>query len=179
MVGGLTPALLGHRLRVVRSQSLATSALDAGGAALLSRLIRQSMGSPDGVSRPSCQFHVTKFRPTPVVATYVVGFWVGRFSSLKTKSRTGTMLNFFLPPVAHQVDEGGFSRDLSVRAYDFFSELFQVPLPLTKLDIICLPRMHGVGMEGFGAVTIMQDYMLVSPTTDFARRRRIARCVQG
>lgn len=46
---------------------------------------------------------------------------------------------------------------------------------LPKLDIICLPQVHGLGMEGWGAITILKDYLLVSPTTSFVRKGRIAR----
>lgn len=159
-------------------QEFALSRLDTGGGVLLSRLVRQSLGSPlpDGSrGSPGPQYRVTRFHPTPLVATYVLGFWVGHFSSLSSAAKDGTSITFYLPPVPRQIEEAAFSRDIAVRAYDFFAALFDLPLPLSKLDVICLPRMHGVGMEGFGAVTIMQDYLLVGPSTDFARKRRIAR----
>lgn len=47
--------------------------------------------------------------------------------------------------------------------------------PLPKLDIICFPQVHGMGMEGWEAIAILKDYFLISPTIRFFRRRRIAR----
>ena len=82
-------------------------------------------------------------------------------------------MTLYVPP--GRTEEGIFARDKGVRAFDFFCELFQVAYPLPKLDLICLPQMHGVGMEGFGAVTILQEYFLVDASTDYVRKRRIFR----
>lgn len=49
-----------------------------------------------------------------------------------------------------------FALDFTRRACALFSRLFSVPFPLPKLDVIGLPRMHGLGMENFGAITLLQ-----------------------
>ncbi|GAB5031374.1 puromycin-sensitive aminopeptidase-like protein [Nannochloropsis oceanica] len=98
----------------------------------------------------------------------------------------------YLPP-HRPLEEGHFALECARRSFEFFSALYQ-PVdcgqeagervggrngnnfyPLPKLDIICLPQMHGIGMEGWGSISILEEYLLVTPTTDFVRRRRIAR----
>eukprot|EP00624_Nannochloropsis_granulata_P006249 evm.model.NODE_4596_length_9964_cov_18.431051.2 len=98
----------------------------------------------------------------------------------------------YLPP-HRPLEEGQFALECARRSFDFFSALYQ-PVdrnqeaegreggregnnfyPLPKLDIICLPQMHGIGMEGWGSISILEEYLLVTPTTEFVRRRRIAR----
>ena len=156
-------------------QEIESSRLGEAGASLLNRIRERANQQQAADVNRVASIHITRFRRTPPLSTYVLGFWVGHFSQLNQLSDTGAMVTLYLPP--DRVDEGHFSRDVAVRSFDFFSRLFEVPFPLSKLDIICLPQMHGVGMEGFGAVTILQDYLLVTDATDFVRRRRITRYV--
>lgn len=154
-------------------QDLDASSLGEAGASLLKRIRERANQQQAADANRVASIHVTRFRRTPPLSTYVLGFWIGHFNELKQTSEVGALVTLYLPP--DRLEEGHFSRDVAVRSFDFFSLLFEVPFPLSKLDIICLPQMHGVGMEGFGAVTILQDYLLVTDATDFVRRRRITR----
>ncbi|CAM9895755.1 unnamed protein product [Choristocarpus tenellus] len=140
------------------------------------------------------------FHPTPVMSTYVLGFWVCDFQTLSTlalslpkdgnsedlpqhSASSSVLLEREPEPVKISVhlptgvDLGGghFALQYARRAFELFSRLFLVRFPLPKLDLLCLPRMHGLGMENFGAITILQEYFLVTPETEFVRRRRIVR----
>lgn len=146
--------------------------LGEAGAALLAR-IPQGQGP----------VRVTRFQPTPPLSTYVLGFWLGRFQLLQEEEGAQqadgtTRIALHLPP-DRPLAEGRFSLEVARGAFDFFSNLFapEVPFPLPKLDLIALPSMHGVGMEAFGAITILEPYLLVSEATEFVRRRRITRYV--
>lgn len=142
------------------------------------------------------------FHPTPVMPTYIFGFWVADFHHITThalatkSSRTAELLccgtlvpelpASSAPPPGQEgegseeaeegegvgeafqveinvqllktasLDDGRFSLDFTRRAFELFSRLFAVRFPLPKLDILCLPRMHGLGMENFGAITMLQ-----------------------
>lgn len=157
--------------------------LGEAGAALLARILGEGEGS----------LRVTRFQPTPVLASYVLGFWVGRFKRLEeeevvvvdaaaawTGGEGGDTIRIALHlPPERPLAEGRWGLAVARRALDFFSSLFApaVPFPLPKLDVLALPSMHGIGMEGFGAITLMESYVLVSETTDFVRRRRITRYI--
>ena len=150
------------------------------------------------------------FQPTPLMPTYVFGFWVADFHCLTTRAlATGVdraagpllcceSLVPALPPlpatprplspvppppfspllpllpgeevrpdeetievsvhVLSSVSLVGaeFALDLARRAFELFSRLFSVRFPLAKLDLLGMPRMHGLGMENFGAITLLQ-----------------------
>src|SRR3546814_20811792 len=45
------------------------------------------------------------------------------------------------------------------------------------MDLIALPRLHGLAMENFSAITFRDEYLLVGPETSHQRERRIARLI--
>lgn len=150
------------------------------------------------------------FQPTPLMPTYVFGFWVADFHCLTTRAlatgvdgaagpllcceslapalpplpATSRPLSPVPPPpfspllplppeeeircdeetveVSVQVlssvslEGAEFALDLARRAFELFSRLFSVRFPLAKLDLLGMPRMHGLGMENFGAITLLQ-----------------------
>ena len=144
------------------------------------------------------------FQPTPLMPTYVFGFWVADFRCLTTRAlatgadhAAGPLLCCeslipalpplqtapTVPPPPPQLQEetgkvvhpgaetvevnvhvlgsvglngAEFALDLARRAFELFSRLFSVRFPLAKLDLLGLPRMPGLGMENFGAITLLQ-----------------------
>lgn len=123
------------------------------------------------------------FQPTPRMPTYIFGFWVGDFHCISTQASATAAVRSSdpgllpLPPIppsppgeenssvsisVHVVKGVGLegaevALDLAKRAFELFSELFSVPFPVPKLDVIALPGpMHGLGMENFGAITCLQ-----------------------
>lgn len=138
------------------------------------------------------------FRPTPVMSTYVFGFWVGDFHCLTTHAlatESGDTAALLccetlvpklrqLSPLSSRSEErvnkedeqeeaveinvhvlktidlegAQFALDFARRAFELFSRLFSVRFPLPKLDLLGLSRMHGLGMENFGAVTLLQVF---------------------
>lgn len=127
------------------------------------------------------------FQSTPIMSTYIFGFWVGDFHCLTTHAwatdtgRTTTLLcggslvskpqtpsplsnrpeentveiSVHLPKTV-DLQGARFCLDFARRAFELFSRLFSVPFPLPKLDLLGLAQMHGLGMENFGAITLLQ-----------------------
>lgn len=54
------------------------------------------------------------------------------------------------------LDHARFSLDFTRRAFELFSRLFRVRYPLEKLDVLGLPETQSLGMENFGAITLLQ-----------------------
>lgn len=123
------------------------------------------------------------FQATPVMPTYVFGFWVGDFHCISTRAlattparrSSSTPLPLPLPsPLPRPQEEENvvqinvhvvkgvslegakFALGLARRAFELFSSLFSVRFPMPKLDLIGLPQMQGLGMENFGAITCLQ-----------------------
>lgn len=124
------------------------------------------------------------FQPTPVMPTYVFGFWVGDFHcvsarALMTAAVRSSDVSLPPPPPARLEEEEDavqinvhvvrgvglkgveFALEFATRAFELFSKLFSVRFPIPKLDLIGLPQMHGLGMENFGAITCLQVCMCV------------------
>lgn len=157
---------------------------------------RHSQNDPEGLAETSTssnsfpqvktatqeQLQTVTFFPTPIMPTYILGFWIGDFSSVSTQAfetesdRNATLFccGTPVPPMPQRsfgeeavainvhVLEGAsesdahFALDFSRRAFELFSRLFSVRFPLPKLDILGLPSMHGLGMENFGAITLLE-----------------------
>ncbi|CAB1121493.1 unnamed protein product [Ectocarpus sp. CCAP 1310/34] len=142
------------------------------------------------------------FQPTPAMPTYVFGFWVGDFHCVSAQAlmTAAVRSNDVSPPPplparleeeeeedavqinVHVVRGVGlkgveFALEFATRAFELFSKLFSIRFPIPKLDLIGLPQMHGLGMENFGAITCLQEFLVVTPDTTFVRRRRIARLI--
>lgn len=165
--GPLRPFSLPHQPQPLQSEVDDVKSIEVGVSASLPRKNRG--------------LKTVVFEPTPIMPTYIFGFWVGDFRFLTTQawgteeSRTSPLFCCGGTPVpslpnsskfevtinAHVLQPSGlegasFALDFSRRAFEFFSRLFSVPYPLPKLDVLGLPRMHGLGMENFGAITLLE-----------------------
>lgn len=85
-------------------------------------------------------FTVLNFETTPIMSTYLVAFCVGDFDyvegfatidSKKVICRTYTLRG--------KKELGRFALDTGIKVLEFFSEFFDIPYPLTKLDQIAVP----------------------------------------
>jgi aminopeptidase N len=114
------------------------------------------------------------FEETIPLPPYVVGFWICDFFSAQVPFDSERVLSVNCYR-ENQLASCDFALQLTLRAWGFFEELFGVRVPTTKMDLVALPRLHGLGMENFAAMTFRDEYLLVDERTSYTRRRRIAR----
>ncbi|CBZ24689.1 metallo-peptidase, Clan MA(E), Family M1 [Leishmania mexicana MHOM/GT/2001/U1103] len=126
-------------------------------------------------SAPS--WHCVRFEPTPLLHTCIVGFHVGRFTFLEQYSRSSGVLCRVVLPHTEASSSGCFALDLATKAVDFFADFFHVPLPLKKLDVVGVETFCVLGMENWGMVNLLQDYLIVTETTPLERRQRVTRLI--
>ncbi|CAI5716348.1 unnamed protein product [Hyaloperonospora brassicae] len=103
---------------------------------------------------------VWRFAETPVMSTYLVAMVVGEFDQLSRTTSDGVTVSVYTAP--GQRARGAFALDVAVRALAFFTQRFQVPYPLAKLDMVAVPDFLGA-MENWGLVTYTEAYLLVDP----------------
>ena len=91
------------------------------------------------------------FAISPKMSTYLLAFCVGEFDMVGATTKHGVAIRIFSPP--GRAEHGRFALDAGCRALDFYDELFGVPYPLPKLDMICITEFAMGAMENWGLVT--------------------------
>ena len=134
-------------------------------------VLSQSGGSDMAVRRTTFQW--TKSRISP----YLVAFATGKFQTLEGHTKASGLLCRVSFPVDYKLTQGWFALDLLTKAVDFFEEFFGYPLPLEKLDIIGIVDFPVLGMENYGLMCFLKDYLLVDEQTLIEKTQRIARLV--
>ncbi|KAG5484525.1 hypothetical protein LSCM1_07901 [Leishmania martiniquensis] len=122
-------------------------------------------------------WHCVRFHITPLLHTCIVGFHVGRFALLEQCSRNSGVLCRVVLPHTEAIGSGSFVLDLATKAVDFFEDFFDVRLPLTKLDVVGVETLGVLGMENWGMINLLTDYLVVAETTPLERRQRVARLI--
>jgi aminopeptidase N len=115
---------------------------------------------------PASLVKTVTFQTTPKMSTYLVALIVGQFDSISQASnhekdgpgqRTGTTnavttTVYTVPGKAHQAE---FCLDTAAQCLQLFQELFQIPYPLPKSDLVAIPdfaagyELHCVDCEWF------------------------------
>lgn len=102
---------------------------------------------------------VTTFETTPIMSTYLLAFVTGEIHSSKTKTKDGVEVSTW-GTVAQPASSLVFANDEAARILEFFTEYFQTPFPLKKLDQIALPDFESGAMENWGLITYREIALL-------------------
>ena len=112
-----------------------------------------------------------RFHTTPLMSTYLVAWAVGEYDYIESeteKSIYPTIENYNtqdgtssgcgkLPVKVYtakgKAQQGKFALDVAKRVIDFFSESFEIPYPLPKLDLLCVETYSHNAMENFSLIT--------------------------
>src|ERR1700686_4964259 len=109
-----------------------------------------------------------KFDPTPPMSTYLFYLGVGPIEELRGRA-SRVRLSVVAP--AGRSDEGQFAIDHTSRILPAYEEYFQIPYPLTKLDLVAVPELSYGAMENWGAITFREMRLLIDDTSTSAQRR--------
>lgn len=116
-----------------------------------------------------------QFQKTPLMSTYLLAWVVGRFDGVSTTSRHIVTTVYTVEGKAAQ---GQFCLDVASRCLDFYQDIFGIPYPLTKSDLLAIPDFAAGAMENWGCVTYREAKVLVdSAVTSESTKRSIARTV--
>ncbi|KAG5510272.1 hypothetical protein GH5_08381 [Leishmania sp. Ghana 2012 LV757] len=122
-------------------------------------------------------WHCVRFCITPLLHTCIVGFHIGRFTLLEQRCRNSRVLCRVVLPHTEADSSGCFVLDLATKAVDFFEDFFSVSLPLQKLDVVGVETFSVLGMENWGMINLLMDYLVVTETTPLERRQRVTRLI--
>ncbi len=116
------------------------------------------------------------FAPTPKMSTYLVAYIIGEFEYLEKTTPEGVVVRTYATPGnTYQLE---FALDIAVRTLSFYTEYFDIPYPLPKLDMIAVPDFAAGAMENWGAVTYRDTALLLDPEkTSLSNKQRVAEVV--
>ncbi|KAG0343893.1 Aminopeptidase 2 mitochondrial [Podila humilis] len=117
-----------------------------------------------------------KFATTPVMSTYLVAFIVGKFEYIETVTKNlPTPIKCRVYVLPGKTEEAEFALSVTPLALEYFTELFGVPYPLPKMDLITIPDFESGAMENWGLVTYRAIRLLFNEkTSDLSYKRHIA-----
>lgn len=142
-----------------------------------------------------CEQTVRRFHTTPLMSTYLVAWAVGEFDFIESETEKDiypTLENYStqdgsssssgkLPiriyTAKGKANQGEFAMGVAKKVIDFFSESFEIPYPLPKLDLLCVEAYSHNAMENFSLITFRPSALLYDgdiATADTSALQKIA-----
>lgn len=113
------------------------------------------------------------FQKTPIMSTYLIAFIVGDLGFIETKNAHGVRVRVYAPSGSQ--DQGSFALDTGAKILDYFTEYFEIPYPLTKMDMVAIPDFASGAMENWGLVTYRTTALLLdSSQSSIKAKQRVA-----
>lgn len=101
------------------------------------------------------------FDKTPKMSTYLLAFAMGDFGAVSKLNSAGIKLSVYAP--VHKVKFCDAALEACEKFLDFYTNYFNIPYPLSKLDLISIPDISVGAMENWGLITFREDLLLVDP----------------
>ncbi|RKP16781.1 aminopeptidase 2, partial [Rozella allomycis CSF55] len=117
------------------------------------------------------------FAKTPVMSTYLVAFAAGEFDFTETETKEGVKVRVYT--LKGQKELGRFALDVGAKTLSYFTEYFDMPYPLPKLDMIAIPDFAAGAMENWGLVTFRSIYLLFDEEKSSLRAKQNVAYVVG
>jgi aminopeptidase N len=105
---------------------------------------------------------VTSFETSPKMSTYLLAFATGEMHGVTGKTKDGIEVRSWAT-VAQPKDHLNYANDEAIRVLEFFTDYFQTPFPLKKLDQVALPDFESLAMENWGLITYREVGLLADP----------------
>ncbi|CAI2170148.1 17754_t:CDS:10 [Funneliformis geosporum] len=108
-----------------------------------------------------------KFNRTPLMSTYLVAFIVGDLGYIEAYTPGGRIdcepisIRVYAPRGNEQYGE--FALSVAIQALEYFTEVFGIPFPLPKCDMIAIPDFGFGAMENWGLITYRTANVLFDP----------------
>ncbi|MBT2505259.1 aminopeptidase N [Streptomyces sp. ISL-98] len=124
---------------------------------------------------PEAKDNVWRFEPTPRISTYITALVVGPYHAVHSsyeKDGQSVPLGIYCRPSLAEFLDADEIFDVTRQGFDWFQEKFDYAYPFAKYDQLFVPEFNAGAMENAGAVTIRDQYIFRSRTTDAAYERR-------
>ena len=111
------------------------------------------------------------FDPTPRMSTYITALVAGPYHVVRDHHGAVPLGVFCRRSLAEFLDADAIL-SVTKQGFDFFQAAFDYPYPFAKYDQLFVPDFNAGAMENAGCVTILEDYVFRSKTTDASYERR-------
>lgn len=111
------------------------------------------------------------FEPSPRMSTYLLAYAVGALESgetIREDTGLGAQVDVTVWTTRGKKHLTDYARHVAIQSIKFFTEKFQIPYPLKKMDLLAVPDFEAGAMENFGLVTYRETCILVDPNTTTA-----------
>ncbi|XP_074286874.1 aminopeptidase M1-like [Silene latifolia] len=116
-------------------------------------------------------FKTVYFEESPIMSTYLVAIVVGLFDHVEGHTSDGVRVRCYSQ--AGKANQGKFALEVAVKTLDLYKKYFNVPYPLSKLDMIAIPDFAFGAMENYGLVTYQENYFLYDEQLSSAEDKQI------
>jgi aminopeptidase N len=123
------------------------------------RFLSALSNMPEHSSTTSGGLLTVRFRPTPLVSTFLLAFAVGEFDYRGTRTPRGLPVDFYAP--RGQGTSLSFALAEAAASVAFFERFLDFPYPLPRLQLAVIPAFASGGMEHFGLI-FLSDACLVT-----------------
>jgi aminopeptidase N len=131
------------------------------------------------------------FAKTPKMSAYLIAWFVGLFDYIEefVELKHNSSLNGFnsisssrLMPIRvytpiGMAEYGRFALKVAIDAVKLYSEKFNSPFCMPKLDLVGVSILDALAMENFGLLVFREKYLLVNERTSIRLKQRIARLI--
>ena len=99
------------------------------------------------------------FATSKKMSTYLLAFVVGEFDFVRGETGDGIQVRVYTPPgKSHQ---GKYPLEVAVKSVEHFTEFFDCPYPMNKLDLVAIADFACSAMENWGLITYRESALLV------------------
>ncbi|KAH7817778.1 putative M1 family peptidase [Monocercomonoides exilis] len=120
-----------------------------------------------------CSLIQTEFMTTPKMSTYLIAIAIGEFDSIGGSCCGGKLpLTIYTTP--GKAENGKFALKIAQEVIDFLSEYTRVPIPLPKMDFLCVPEFSPGAMENWGFIIFRETCLLVSDDSSPSILKQVA-----
>ncbi|MBN2533352.1 MAG: M1 family metallopeptidase [Spirochaetales bacterium] len=99
------------------------------------------------------------FKTTPIMSTYLLFFGVGTFEKLTDKEDSRVRLYC----VPGKIQYGSYGVEFGRKALHYCETYYDIPYPVSKMDLIAVPDFAFGAMENWGAITFRENLLLHYP----------------
>ncbi|KKU15430.1 MAG: hypothetical protein UX23_C0001G0029 [Parcubacteria group bacterium GW2011_GWB1_45_9] len=101
------------------------------------------------------------FEITPKMSTYLVAFVVAELDCIANRDCNGVLIRVWTRP--GKQSHGQFALECALHTLPYFANIYGIPYPLQKLDMVSLPDLAAGAMENWGLITYRETALLVDP----------------
>jgi aminopeptidase N len=102
-------------------------------------------------------WQVVTFETSPRMSTYLLAWAIGDFGHVEGSTEreyNGKRIPVRIYAVRGIEHQGEFALTVAPKVVDLFSDLFHMPYPLPKMDLLAVPDLALGGMENWGLITV-------------------------